>query len=505
VIHHLVPENGESLSLLERETFVLPQPTQQEPTYIFRHALIQEVAYNRQLQSHRRTTHAAIGEALETIYAERLDELVGELAFHFGHSDRKDKALYWLVRAGDRARALFANTEALAQYRAALELATEPVGDLDAAALLERIGDIQTLVGRYDEAIGSLRAALVRRSPGVGSFSARIHRRLGATLVLKGAYEEAAGEFAAGLAALAEPDDQEVARIELHVGQLHYRRGDFAAARMALERAVELGSRAALDDLVALGLKELGNVAVDTGDLTLAAEYYRRSHALFERLEDIIGLADTHNNLGIIYRRTGRWAEALAEYDASLALRQRTGHLMGVALCYNNIAEVHRTRGEPALAVPAYLQAIETWEGIGHALWVGMALVGLGAARVALGDIDQGGADLLEAEARFATLGSTIYLPELFRYLAEAGLAAGDIESAEVAANRSLDYARAGSARHQEAATLRVIAEINIARGETVAARALLEISHATLTKLGDVLELARTEAVLKRLDGLER
>jgi tetratricopeptide (TPR) repeat protein len=255
-----------------------------------------------------------------------------------------------------------------------------------------------------------------------------------------------------------------------------------------------------VDDLVAEGLKNLGNVAVERGELQTAAEFYHSSGQLYERLEDIVGLADLHSNLGIIHRRSGRWDEALAEYEAALVLRERIGHLLGIGTCHNNIAEVHRTRGEPAQAIPAYQRAIETWGSIGHALFVGLALVGLGAARTESGEWAQGRADLLDAEARFAAIGSTIYLPDLYRYLASAELAAGDLEAAEQATARSLDYARAGTARHQEAATLRVMAEIKLARNEPEAATALLRISRETLMRVGDTQELARTEAVLKRI-----
>ena len=504
VIHHLVPDNVESLGILERERFVLPQPVQHDPTYAFRHALIQEVAYHRQLQSQRRRTHGAIGEALETIYADRLDEFVGDLAFHFGRSDRDDKAIHWLVRAGDRARALYANTEALAQYSAALERAADGTGPLDAGVILERIGEVQTLIGKYDDAVESFRSALRRVPVEQGTLVARLRRRLGAALMLKGAYPETAEVLERARAALPDSADAEAARIDLQVGQLHYRRGEFEPARGALEAAVELGTRLGIDDLVAEGLKQLGNVAVERGELKLAADFYTRSRQMYERLEDMVGLADIHNNLGIIYRRGGRWADSLAEYDASLALCERMGHLLGIGRCYNNMAEVHRTRGEPAQAIPAYLQAIETWDSIGHALFVGLALVGLGAARIEIGDVAQGRADLLDAEARFAAIGSTVYLPDLCRCLASAELAAGDLEAADAAAARSLDYARAGTARHQEAATLRVMAEIALARGQGDIAAALLRVSHETLKKVGDVQELARTQAVLKRLEQLE-
>jgi adenylate cyclase len=502
VVDYLVPDNGiaESLGLLEHESFILTQAIPPDPVYVFRHALIQEVAYNRQLQAQRRVTHAAIGEALEFIYPERLDELVEDLAFHFGRSDNDDKARYWLVRAGDRARALYAHTEAVAQYLAALQRASNGIGPLDAAAILERVGEVQTLVGRYDEALASLRSGLDRLPAGPGELAARLRRRMGSALLLKGSFSETAAMLDEAQAALPNLDGPEAARIGLQIGQLHYRRGEFEPARVALSTAVELGSRLGIDDLVAEGLKQLGNVAVERGELQIAAAFYNRSRDMYARLEDMVGLADLHSNLGIIHRRSGRWDEALAEYQAALSLRERMGHVLGIGTCYNNIAEVHRTRGDPQQAIPAYQRAIQTYASIGHALYTGLALVGLGAARVETGDIGQGRADLLDAEARFEAIGSTIYLPDLYRYLASAELADGDVEAAERAAARSLDYARAGTARHQEAATLRVMGEIALARGETDAARALLDVSRETLIKVGDTLELARTEAVLRVL-----
>ena len=503
VIDQLVMDNGvaESLGILERESFILPQATQHDPMYVFRHALIQEVAYNGQLLSQRRTTHGAIGDALESIYPERLEEMVGDLAFHFGRSDKDEKALHWLVKAGDRSRSLYANNEAMTQYRAALDRASDGLGPEDAGAILERIGEVQTLIGRYDDAAESFRSALRHVPVEQGPFVARLRRRVGAAQRLKGSYAETAMTLDTALAALPTRTDSEAARIDLEIGQLQYRRGDFDAARTALERAVDLALRLGIDEVVAESLKELGNVAVERGDLARAADLYNRSRRMYERLENLVGLADLHSNLGIIHRRAGRWDEALDSYRAALSIRERIGHILGIGTCHNNIAEVYRTRGDAAQAIPSYEQAAETWGSIGNALYVALALVGLGAARTEVGDLEGGRKDLLDAEERFSELGSTIYLPDLYRYLASVELASGDLEAAERAAARSLDYARTGAARHQEAATLRVMAEIALKRGEVDAARALLVVSQETLAKTWDTLELSRTEAILRRLD----
>jgi tetratricopeptide (TPR) repeat protein len=320
-------------------------------------------------------------------------------------------------------------------------------------------------------------------------------------LLLKSAYTEAEAEFSAGSAAINDPDDLESARIGVDVGTLHFRRGDFAMARQALERAVDLGQRLGADDLVAEGLKQHGNVAFHTGDLKGAAEYYLRSRAIHERLENLSGIAEVRNNLGTVYRREAQWAQALAEYDACLTLWERIGNPRGVALSHNNTGEVHRSRGDLDGAIAAYERALGRFEVIGAATEAAIVLIGVGAARVEAGDVARGRADLLRALDRLSTLGSTGYLPDVYRYLASADLAEGNLDGAERAAEQSLEYARAGSARHQEAATLRVLGEIALARGEPDAALALLEVSRQTLRKLGDTLELARTEAVLNRLE----
>ncbi len=494
------PTLVDDLAVLEQERFLLPTSDGRERRYAFRHALIQEVAYQRQLKAQRRLAHGAVGAALETLYANRLDELVSELAFHYALSDLDEKALYWLVRAGDRARALFANGEALSLYGAALERAADGDGPLQAGTLLERIGEVHALVGEYDQAVASFQSAM-QRSPAAPPVTvARLWRRIGSALLWRGAYADAEAAFDEGLRLLDDAVHIEVARLTVQVGHLHYRRGDHAAARAALLRGRELASSLGADDLVAEALKHLGNSAVHVGDLEAAAAFNQQSRALYERLEDLVGLADSHANLGIIYRRGGRWDAAMSEHEMSLRLRYRIGDLNGLGTCHNNIAEVHRSRGDPAAAIQAYLQAQDEWSATGNAVMVGVALTGLGAARIELGDSAQGRADLLDAERRFEAAGSTLYLAEMYRYLAISRLAEGDPQAAAQDVERSLEYALGAGARNQLATTQRVQAQIALAAGQIGRARELLEESRQTLRDIGDIAELARTEALLQTL-----
>ncbi len=82
-------------------------------------------------------------------------------------------------------------------------------------------------------------------------------------------------------------DDLEAARIQVQIGQLLWRRGEYSAARQALETAVQIGLTLDGDDVVAEGLKHLGNVCQHAGDPKDAADYLARSLSMYERLQDL--------------------------------------------------------------------------------------------------------------------------------------------------------------------------------------------------------------------------
>jgi tetratricopeptide (TPR) repeat protein len=308
--------------------------------------------------------------------------------------------------------------------------------------------------------------------------------------------------FEHGLALFAGQDNAEAARVELELGQLLWRRGDHPAARAALGAAAALGDRIGSDEIVAEAEKQLGNVAYLAGDPKEAEARYERSREMYERAENIVGIADVRSNLGGLYGRMGRWDDALGEFAASLTLRERMGNPWGVATCHNNIGEVHRVRGDAEAAVLSFGRALEIWSSIGYASGVALALIGLGAAEVDAGRAAEGRGHLRDAERRFTGLGSTSYLPDVYRYLAMADLADGDLVTAWANAQRSLSLARAANGRQQAAIAQRVLGELSLARGDRDGAQAFLAESCRELSELGDVAELARSQAVARRLSG---
>jgi predicted ATPase len=125
-----------------------------EPAYIFKHAVVQDVAYNSLLRDRRRALHRAVGHALEELYPDRLAEHYEELAHHFSQGEEWAKAFEYLVRSGDRARDAYANPVALDLYARAIDAAPR-VPDLPRGRVAEvhqRRAQILTATQHLEEA-----------------------------------------------------------------------------------------------------------------------------------------------------------------------------------------------------------------------------------------------------------------------------------------------------------------------------------------------------------------
>jgi class 3 adenylate cyclase/tetratricopeptide (TPR) repeat protein len=107
-----------SLQALE---FISEKKLFPELEYIFKHALTQEVAYNSLLQKKRKEIHERIGRAIEELYPDRLEEYYELLAYHYGRSDKKEKALGYLDLANRKAAQVNAMQEAKAYFDEAMK------------------------------------------------------------------------------------------------------------------------------------------------------------------------------------------------------------------------------------------------------------------------------------------------------------------------------------------------------------------------------------------------
>ena len=89
------------LNKLESSGLIRLAQTEPELEYLFRHALVQDAAYESLLLADRKRLHRIAGESLEQLYPDRLDELAPILGHHFALAGDAQRALKYFTLAGD--------------------------------------------------------------------------------------------------------------------------------------------------------------------------------------------------------------------------------------------------------------------------------------------------------------------------------------------------------------------------------------------------------------------
>lgn len=163
----------------------------------FVHDKLREIAYERTAWERRRALHLGAAHLLEA-RTQAVPDAFPALGHHFSQAGIHDKALLYLGRAADRARATYANGEAIRLYRAALE--EESLAGREPSAALplhEALGDVLALVGRHEEARHSYARAVGCTAMERGLELARLHRKTGKAWEIHHAHDEALSAYRA--------------------------------------------------------------------------------------------------------------------------------------------------------------------------------------------------------------------------------------------------------------------------------------------------------------------
>ena len=121
----------------------------------FTHSRLRHAVYQGLLAPRQQALHAAIGEAVEVVYAGRLDEVYDRLAHHFSRADEPGRALTYLVHLGDKVARGYALDEAVRLLKdalAAAERLPRDTGDRRRLDVVYRLAHVLALLGRPVEA-----------------------------------------------------------------------------------------------------------------------------------------------------------------------------------------------------------------------------------------------------------------------------------------------------------------------------------------------------------------
>ncbi|WP_027545091.1 adenylate/guanylate cyclase domain-containing protein [Bradyrhizobium sp. WSM2254] len=308
-------------------------------TYRFTQTMLQDVIYQNLLLQRRIELHGRIGGALERLYGhepERLEDLI-LLGHHFSLSASKPKGARYLRAAGDRARASYANDDAIRLYQQALAvLLTGGEREPQRLVLYERIADLCGAAGRRNTAEEHYQSALEgQRAIQDRIGEARILRKLGRLLWDAGKRIKAETHYAEAAKLLGGTDAPiEWAHLLQERGRLAFRTGDHvAAARWADE---------------ALG--HARSVPADADEQS--------------GLEAARAIAEALNTKGVALARLGRHQEAVREVEQSVAAAEAAGLLNVACRGYTNLGVLY-TIVDPAKAVEVCRRGLDVARRIG--------------------------------------------------------------------------------------------------------------------------------------------
>jgi class 3 adenylate cyclase/tetratricopeptide (TPR) repeat protein len=347
----------------------------------FHHALIQEVAYARLLRRHQKDLHLKVADAAEQLYGSG-DDVIDVLARHLFLADAGAKAIDALIRASQRARRLFANSEALLQLGRAAELARKhPDLTSKLQPILLELAQLRERSGHYDEALrlySEVRTATGDTSAWRGEAS--ILRKKGQFQSALQLIDEA---FAAQEGTGA---DQRLLWLERALclnGAGRFRESALAAL-------TGLGAAPDKRDLVAAHLLlRLTWVATLEGRYDDALARGIEAQRIFEEHEDLPGLVTTLRIVGYTYRSCGRLDEGAATLNRGLQLAERVGAADEIGGCLINLGMIERDRGDLDRAIDCDRRAIQEFETAGHGIGRGNAYGNLAEKLVLVGSYDE--------------------------------------------------------------------------------------------------------------------
>ena len=181
-----------SLATLENLDLIREKRREPELEYVFKHALVQEATYDSILVSRRRELHRQVAECIEGLYADRQEEFYSLLAFHYARAEESEKALTYLLKAGDQASKLAADAEALAHYQQAMATYARVFGErwdpLERASLERKIGEALFRLGKHDKAMECLYRGLKYLGAPYPSSPRRVRRAMLTQLLVQGAH-----------------------------------------------------------------------------------------------------------------------------------------------------------------------------------------------------------------------------------------------------------------------------------------------------------------------------
>lgn len=412
-------ELAKDLERLLQSEIILRRGLPSNASFFFKHALIQQAAYESILSRDARQLHGRIAQALESAFPDLAERQPEVTAFHFTRAGLTEKAIDYWQRAAERSIRNSAHVEAVAHLTTALDLlVTLPESRerdrremrLRTALAMPLIATKGYAANEVDEALSRARALCMEVGEDAELF--RVLRLLWAFQTVRGDHARAF-EAAQQILAMAESKGAPDLRLEADrvLGSSYFYLGRLLEARQHFERAIDFYDRK----------RDHGHVLIYGQDPGVSC------------------LANESLTLWLL----GYPEQALARAAEAVALARELAH--PYSLCYSlffstwvNVFLRDLDRVQQCVD-----EIIQVSQHQYFQFWETMTMIIRGWLRAQRGETAAGVAEMVEWLAKSRKLGARLYVPSFLSLIAEVHAASGDAEAGLAAVTEGLSIADA--------------------------------------------------------------
>ena len=353
-----------ALSALRNKELVFPhQPSTfaSAEEFIFKHAILREVTYERVLKAKRKLYHRMAADWLIQQSGERVDEYLGLIAQHYELAGDTVHAVEFLERAANKSMRLSAYREALSASEHALAIlaSSEDINASTRARLLLIIGSAHLWLTEHNIATARFKECIAL----------------------------AHGIRDRGL------ESKALARL----GRIGLEQGKFDQAEKNLKNSLAIAQELNDIDVIAYTLSQLGYISHYQGRYTEAQRYGEESYEFAKQAGDAIAQALALDMLAMISVNNHHFEQAHHYYLQALEICRNAGDRHGFARSYNNLSELFRVQRKYAEAKPYTLESIKLARELGNRYTLPIMLINLLYSQVGLGELREAYASLSEA------------------------------------------------------------------------------------------------------------
>jgi class 3 adenylate cyclase/predicted ATPase len=421
--------------LVEAE-FLYQQGLPPQATYLFKHALIQDAAYQSLLRSTRQQYHQRIAQVLETRFPNLCETQPELLAHHYTEAGLKEQAIPCWQQAGQRALQRSANLEAVSHVTSGLEvLSTLPESRERAQQELA----LQIMLGA---ALGATRGQMAPEAERTYARACELARQVGSPPEL---FPALWGFCYA-----------------------HMARGQLPRAWELAEEFLGLARQQQDPVLLAAGHRMLGAIAWWQGELVQAQAHCQQGLAFYDPKQHRASVVSYGQDSGVGCGQLGAptlWMlgypdQALRGMEETLALARRLAHPMSLAQTLHFSAHLHQLRRElqSARAQAEAALALCMEQGIAH--YGAWSLLPRGWALAQQGEVAEGIAQIRQGFAAWRATGAGVAWPWWLALLAEAYGKAGQLDEGLRALEEALAAVQHNEEHHYEAEVYRLKGEL---------------------------------------------